>query len=63
MPPLSGDAVVIANNAPNAPREFISTFGLTQPGSSVSLVVVVKTTTGNEKASAPCPISFVEITV
>jgi len=54
---------VIANNAPNAPREFISTFGLTQPGSSVSLVVVVKTTTGNEKASAPCPISFVEITV
>ncbi len=53
----SEDAVVIANNAPGAPREFVTSFGLTQPGSKVSLVVVVKTTTGNEKASAPMTVA------
>ena len=53
----SEDAVVIASNAPGAPREFITTFGLTQPGAKVSMVVVVKTTTGNEKASAPMTVT------
>lgn len=53
----SDDAVVLGNNAPDAPREFVTTFGLTQPGAKVSLVVVVKTTAGHEKASAPMTVT------
>lgn len=47
------DAVVIATNLPEAPREFVSAFGLTQPGAQVALKVYVILTTGNEAGSAP----------
>lgn len=47
------DAVVIASNLPEAPREFVTTFGLTQPGAQVALKVYVILTTGNEAGSAP----------
>ena len=46
------DAVVIATNAPGAPREFITPFGLTQPGAKVALKVYVILTSGNEAGSA-----------
>ena len=46
------DAVVIATNAPGAPREFITPFGLNQPGAKVALKVYVILTTGNEAGSA-----------
>ena len=46
------DAVVIATNAPGAPREFITPFGLNQPGAKVALKVYVTLTTGNEAGSA-----------
>ena len=46
------DAVVIATNAPGAPREFITPFGLNQPGAKVALKVYVLLTTGNEAGSA-----------
>ena len=46
------DAVVIANNEPGAPREFITPFGLNQPGVHVALKVFVILTTGNEAGSA-----------
>ena len=46
------DAVVIATNEPGAPREFITPFGLNQPGAKVALKVYVKLTTGNEAGSA-----------
>ena len=46
------DAVMIANNAPGAPREFITTFGLNQPGVHLALKVFVQLTTGNEAGSA-----------
>ena len=47
------DAVVIATNAPGAPREFITPFGLNQPGAKVALKVFVILTTDNEAGSAP----------
>ena len=46
------DAVVIATNAPGAPREFITPFGLNQPGAKVALKVFVILTTDNEAGSA-----------
>ena len=46
------DAVVIATNAPGAPREFITPFGLNQPGAKVALKVYVLLSTGNEAGSA-----------
>ena len=46
------DAVVIATNAPGAPREFITPFGLNQPGAKVALKVYVILDTGNEAGSA-----------
>ena len=53
----SEDAVVIATNAKDAPREFVSSFGLTQPGAKVSVAVYVITLTGNQKGSAPMTIT------
>ncbi len=47
------DAVVIASRLPEEPREFVSTFGLTQAGAQVALKVYVILTTGNEAGSAP----------
>lgn len=46
------DAVVIANNLPEDDREFLTGFGLTQPGTSASFKVYVMLTTGNEAGSA-----------
>lgn len=46
------DAVVIATIDPGAPREFVTTFGLNQPGVPVALKVYVILTTGNEAGSA-----------
>ena len=46
------DAVVIATNQPGAPMEFVTAFGLTQPGAKISLKVFVVLTTGNESGSA-----------
>ncbi len=46
------DAVVIATNLPGAPREFITPFGLNQPGAKVAYKVYVILTTGNEAGSA-----------
>ena len=46
------DAVVIATNAPGAPREFVTAFGLNQPGAQIALKVYVLLTTGNEAGSA-----------
>jgi hypothetical protein len=46
------DAVVIATNAPGAPREFVTPFGLNQPGARIALKVFVVLTTGNEAGSA-----------
>ena len=46
------DAVVIATNGPGAAREFVTTFGLTQPGVRVSFKVYVILNTGNEAGSA-----------
>ena len=46
------DAVVIDTNAPGDPREFITGFGLTQPGTRVALKVYVVLETGNEAGSA-----------
>ena len=46
------NAVVIATNAPGAPREFITAFGLNQPGAKIALKVYVILTTGNEAGSA-----------
>jgi hypothetical protein len=47
------DAVTIATNGPDAAREFVVNFGLTQPGTSVVLKVYVVTLTGRERGSAP----------
>ena len=47
------DAVSIDSHLPNAPREFITTFGLNQPGAQVTFKVYVILTTGNEAGSAP----------
>ena len=46
------DAVVIATHSPNDPREFVTTFGLNQPGAEIALKVYVVLTTGNEAGSA-----------
>ena len=46
------DAVVIASHGPEEAREFVTTFGLTQPGAEVALKVYVILTTGNEAGSA-----------
>ncbi len=46
------DAVVIATNLPGDPREFVTTFGLNQPGAEIALKVFVVLTTGNEAGSA-----------
>lgn len=46
------DAVVIATNAPGAPREFVVPFGLNQPGAKVALKVYVILSTDNEAGSA-----------
>jgi hypothetical protein len=45
------DAVVIATNAPGDPKEFITTFGLNQPGAEIALKVFVVLDTGNEAGS------------
>ncbi len=45
------DAVVIATNGPGAAREFVTPFGLNQPGAQVALKVYVILTTGNEAGS------------
>ncbi len=45
------DAVVIASNGPGAAREFVTPFGLNQPGAQVALKVYVILTTGNEAGS------------
>ena len=46
------DAIVIATNGPGAAREFVTPFGLNQPGAEVALKVFVILTTGNEAGSA-----------
>jgi hypothetical protein len=46
------DAVLVATNEPGAPREFVTPFGLTQPGAKVAFKVFVVLTTGNEAGSA-----------
>lgn len=46
------DAVVVATNLPGATREFITPFGLNQPGARVAYNVYVILTTGNEAGSA-----------
>jgi len=46
------DAMVIATHGPNDPREFITTFGLNQPGAQVAFKVYVILTTDNEAGSA-----------
>ncbi len=43
---------VVATNGPGATREFVTTFGLTQPGVRVSLKVYVILNPGNEAGSA-----------
>lgn len=47
------DAVTIATHAPGDALEFLTGFGLTQPGTAVALKVYVVLTTGNEAGSAP----------
>lgn len=46
------DAIVIATNLPGDAREFVTNFGLTQPGAEIALKVFVVLTTGNEAGSA-----------
>ena len=46
------DAIVILTNTPQQTREFVTNFGLTQPGTKVALKVFVVLTTGNEAGSA-----------
>ena len=50
------DAVSIASHLPNQLREFITTFGLNQPGAQVTFKVYVILTTGNEAGSAPMSV-------
>jgi len=45
------DAVVVATNAPADLLEFLTDFGLTQPGAQVALKLYVVLTTGNEAGS------------
>ena len=52
------DAEVVATLPPGAdPREFITTFGLNQPGAVATYVVYVRLTTGNHKGGAPITIA------
>ena len=46
------DAIVIATNLPGDVLEFVTNFGLTQPGAEIALKVFVVLTTGNEAGSA-----------
>ena len=46
------DSVVIATNLPGDVKEFVTNFGLTQPGAEIALKVFVVLTTGNEAGSA-----------
>ena len=46
------DAVVIATHGPNAAREFVTPFGLNQPGAHVAFKVFVILTTDNEAGSS-----------
>ena len=46
------DAVVIDTHGPNEPQEFITTFGLNQPGAAVAFKVFVILNTDNEVGSA-----------
>jgi hypothetical protein len=46
------DAVVIATHEPGEPLEFITSFGLMQPGARIALKVFVILKTGNECGSA-----------
>lgn len=46
------DAIVIASHGPGDAREFMTAFGLTQPGATVALKLYVVLTTGNESGSA-----------
>ena len=46
------DAVVLDTHGPNDPREFVTAFGLNQPGAQVAFKVYVILTTGNEAGSA-----------
>ena len=47
------DAVHLGNHDPNQPNEFTVQFGLTQPGTAVTLKVFVVLKTGNRSGSAP----------
>ena len=47
-----GDAVTLATHAPAEPREFVTGFGLTQPGTQAAFKVFVVLDTGNEAGSA-----------
>ncbi len=51
------DAIVIATNVPGTAREFVTPFGLNQPGAKVALKVYVILTSGNEAGSG---VMFVE---
>ena len=46
------DAVLLATHGPGDPREFLTTFGLNQPGAQVAFKVFVILTTDNEAGSA-----------
>jgi len=47
------DNVVLGTNAPGAPREFVKTGQLNQPGARMALKLFVITNTGNEAGSLP----------
>lgn len=55
------DAVVLATNEPEDAREFVVSFGLTQPGTHIVLKVYVITQDGNERGSAPLPVQRPEV--
>ena len=46
-------AEVIANHTPGEPREFVTSFGLGEPGVHMVFKVFVILTTDNEAGSAP----------
>ncbi len=46
------DAVLIASHEPEEPREFLTSFALTQPGGKAAFKVFVVLTSGNEAGSA-----------
>lgn len=50
------DAQIQGTVFPGQPREFISAFGLNQPGAEVTFKVYVILTTGNEAGSAPMTV-------